>query len=339
MASLRFRLPIGAKRQITLPRALMALLSLEEDDELLVEVVGDQAVLTPVVSIPRAALPEELRRKFESRGGRKSSDIPLSEFLSELDSDKTAKRDLARAGVDADADASVVRVSKLPKSVSALREPGLWHRLFGGDIEQHEAEVYGKAMEAGGAILTLRVAEEDVPKAMGILNQHNMVDVQKRAVELGLLEEHETVPVAPAVAAAIPAKPLTGVMSKDQVRRLADEQLEVGKRLVEQGTTRIRRFVTERPVEESVTLLEEDAEVIRRAITDPSYVRDIDWSDQTIEVMETAEEAVVSKSSKVSEEIVVGKTGSDHVETVHDTVHRQQGEVERVPSTPGTRKR
>ena len=73
MASLRFRLPIGAKRQITLPRALMALLSLEEDDELLVEVVGDQAVLTPVVSIPRAALPEELRRKFESRGGRKSS--------------------------------------------------------------------------------------------------------------------------------------------------------------------------------------------------------------------------------------------------------------------------
>ena len=70
MASLRFRLPIGAERQITLPRALMALLSLEEDDELLVEVVGDQAVLTPVVSIPRAALPEELRRKFESRGGR-----------------------------------------------------------------------------------------------------------------------------------------------------------------------------------------------------------------------------------------------------------------------------
>ena len=72
---------------------------------------------------------------------------------------------------------------------------------------------------------------------------------------------------------------------------------------------------------------------------DPSYVRDIDWSDQTIEVVETAEVAVISKSSKVSEEIVVGKTGSDRVETVHDTVRRQQVEVERVPSTPGSRKR
>ena len=30
----------------------------------------------------------------------------------------------------------------------------------------------------------------------------------------------------------------------------------------------------------------------------------------------------------------MGKTGSDHVETVHDTVRRQQVEVERVPSVP-----
>jgi stress response protein YsnF len=103
--------------------------------------------------------------------------------------------------------------------------------------------------------------------------------------------------------------------------------------LVEQGTTRIRRFVTEKPVEAQVTLHEEHAEVVRRAITDPNYVKDIDWSDTTVEVLETAEEAVVSKSARVAEEVVVGKTGSDHVQTVHDTVRRQQVEVERVPST------
>ena len=73
-------------------------------------------------------------------------------------------------------------------------------------------------------------------------------------------------------------------------------------------------------------------------MTDPSYVQDIQWSDQTIEVLEPAEQAVVSKSSHIAEEVVVGKTGSDRVETVHDTVRRQQVEVERVPSTPSTRK-
>jgi uncharacterized protein (TIGR02271 family) len=250
---------------------------------------------------------------------------------------EAAKSNLAKAGFSTD-DMSVVSAAQLPKSGSALREPGLWHRLFGSDIEQHEAEVYGKAVETGGVVLTLRAADADVPKAMGILNQHNTVDVQERAVQHGLLDRDEVVAASPAVAAAVPAKPLTGNVSKDQVLRLAEEQLEVGKKLVEQGTTRIRRFVTEKPVEASVTLHEEHAEVVRRAITDPSYVQDIDWSDTTVEVIETAEQAVVSKSSHIAEEVVVGKTGSDHVETVHDTVRRQQVEVERLPSTPAARK-
>jgi uncharacterized protein (TIGR02271 family) len=250
---------------------------------------------------------------------------------------EAAKGNLAKAGFSTD-DMSIVSGTELPKSGNALREPGLWHRLFGGEIEQHEAEVYSKAVENGGVVLTVRADDAEVPKAMGILNQHNMVDVQERALQHGLLEDHEAVPVAPAVAAAIPATPLMGDVSKEQVLRLAEEQLEVGKKLVEQGTTRIRRFVTEKPVEASVTLHEEHAEVVRRAVTDPSYVQDIDWSDTTVEVIETAEQAVVSKSSHIAEEVVVGKTGSDRVETVHDTVRRQQVDVERVPSSTGTRK-
>lgn len=243
-----------------------------------------------------------------------------------------AKSNLIKAGFDAD-EISVVSGSSLPKSGAALREPGLWHRLFGSDIEQHEADVYSKAVEQGGVVLTLRSIDTDVPKAMGILNQHNIVDVQDRAVKTGLLPKAEAVPVAAAVAAAIPAKPLTSDISQSEVIRLAEEQLEVGKKLVDQGSTRIRRFVTERPVEAQVTLHEEHAEVVRRAISDPSYVKDIDWSDKTIEVLETSEQAVVSKSARVSEEVVVGKTGSDRVETVRDTVRSQHLEVERVPGT------
>jgi len=247
-----------------------------------------------------------------------------------------AKNNLVRAGFSPD-EISVVSNYELPKSVEALREPGLWHRLFGSDIEQHEADVYAKAVASGGVVLTLRASDSDLPKAMSILNQHNLVDVQDRAVQTGALPKAEAVPVAAAVAAATPVKPLTTDVSRAEVLRLAEEQLEVGKKLVEQGTTRIRRFVTEKPVEAQVTLHEEHAEVVRRAVADPSYVQDIDWSDQTVEVLETAEQAVVSKSARIAEEVVVGKKGSDRVETVRDTVRRQQVEVERVPA-PDVRK-
>jgi len=243
---------------------------------------------------------------------------------------EAAKNNLMKAGFSAD-DISVVSKQGLPASGTALREPGLWHRLFGSDIEQHEAQVYGNTVDSGGVVLTLRAADEDVPKAMGILNQHNVIDVQNRAIQTGALEKAAAVPVAAVAAAAVPAKPLTADVSKAEVLRLAEEQLEVGKKLVDEGTTRIRRFVTERPVEAQVTLHEEHAEVVRRAVADPSFVKDIDWTDRTIDVTETAEQAVVSKSAHIAEEVVIGKKGVDRVETVRDTVRRQQVEVERIP--------
>jgi uncharacterized protein (TIGR02271 family) len=248
---------------------------------------------------------------------------------------EAAKSNLAHAGFSTD-EMSIVSGQQLPKSMEALREPGLWHRLFGGDIEQHEATVYAKAVESGGVVLTVRAAAADVPKAMAILNQHNLVDVKDRAVDTGVISKASAATLATpaAVAAAMPAKPVTADLGKNQVIRLAEEHLEVGKRLVEEGTTRIRRFVTEKPVEQQVTLHEEHAEVVRRAVTDPNFVKDIDWSDSTIEVLETSERPVISKSARVAEEVVIGKAGSDRVETVRDTVRRQQVEVERTSSRP-----
>lgn len=84
MGTVQFKLPIGAKRQVTIPKKCMDLLSLKEDGELLLEVVGDHAILLPVVSIPRRDLPKELRDKFESRRGAKDSDIPLDRFLGQI---------------------------------------------------------------------------------------------------------------------------------------------------------------------------------------------------------------------------------------------------------------
>jgi uncharacterized protein (TIGR02271 family) len=159
------------------------------------------------------------------------------------------------------------------------------------------------------------------------------VDVNERATALGV--------TPPKTRTAAPQQPVESAeLTKEEVLRLAEEQLEVGKRQVETGRARIRRFVTERPVEAQVTLHEEHAEMMRRAVTDPTLLRDVDWTDKVIEITETVEQAVVSKSAHVAEEVVVRREGRDHVETVRDTVRRQQVEMERLPrdTTKDTKK-
>ena len=106
-----------------------------------------------------------------------------------------------------------------------------------------------------------------------------------------------------------------------------------GKRLVNRGTTRIRRFVVETPVEENVTLHSERVSIDRRPASAGARVEDADFTDRTIEVTETDEEAVVGKTTRVKEEVVVHKGATDRVETVRDTVRRQDVEIERDDST------
>jgi uncharacterized protein (TIGR02271 family) len=245
---------------------------------------------------------------------------------------QTAVSALKASGFSAD-DISVLSKDSLDdRGAKVASESGFWHRLFGSDVDLHEAKVYGHTVTKGGSVVSLRVPENLVEKAVDILHTHNPVDVNQRAASLGIIA---TPPIATAPTAAAPTRT---VKDKGEVIRLAEEQLNVGKRQVETGTTRVRRFVTERPVEAQVALHEEHASVVRRAINDPSYIQDIDWTDRTVEIAETAEEAVVSKSARVVEEVVVGKQGTDRVETIKDKVRRQQVEVERQPATNPSKK-
>jgi len=222
-------------------------------------------------------------------------------------------------------------------------DAGIWHHLFGHDIEQHEATVYARVVGSGGSVLTLRVPQDDVPRALGILNAQRAVDVQHRALQEGLISATEeaaaqAAPPQPAAVASQPAVTRAGATAGEEVLRLAEEQLEVGKRLVSEGTTRIRRFVVETPVEKQITLHEEHVRVIRRAIANPESMGNIDWADKTVEAKETAEEPFVTKSAHLTEEVVIQREGVDHVQTVRDKVRRQQVEVERVPKKEDSKK-
>lgn len=245
-----------------------------------------------------------------------------------------------KAGGFADADISIFDEDRLAagkKSVAAgAKETGLWNRLFGDDMHQHEAAVYNQTVQRGGVVLSLRVLQSEVAHAIAILDLHRPIDVHDRAVTSGIApaahveaveKKVESVPLAPAQQVAVPPKVAD---SHDGVLRLAEEQLQVGKQMVENGRTRVRRFVTEKPVTANVTLHEEHAEVLRRAIADPKYVGDVDWADGEIELVETAEHALVNKTARIVEEVALKKIGSEHVQTISDKIRRQQVEIERV---------
>jgi stress response protein YsnF len=84
---------------------------------------------------------------------------------------------------------------------------------------------------------------------------------------------------------------------------------------------------------ENVTLHSERVSIDRRPASAGARVEDADFTDRTIEVTETDEEAVVGKTTRVKEEVVVHKEATDRVETVRDAVRRQDVEIERDDST------
>jgi hypothetical protein len=108
---------------------------------------------------------------------------------------EAARRNLVAAGI-APSEISTINSTSLGLTSEKLREPGLWHRLFGRDIQECEATVYGHAVDSGGVILTVRVPEGDVARATTILNAHQAVDLLKRAEQQGLSAASASKPVS-----------------------------------------------------------------------------------------------------------------------------------------------
>lgn len=109
---------------------------------------------------------------------------------------------------------------------------------------------------------------------------------------------------------------------------VVDERLVVGKRDVNLGRVRVRSYVREEPVSADVNLHDEHVTIERRHVDRPLGDADAAFRDRTIEAEEHAEEAVVGKEARVTEEISLRRESSDHTETVSDTVRKTEVEVE-----------
>jgi uncharacterized protein (TIGR02271 family) len=133
----------------------------------------------------------------------------------------------------------------------------------------------------------------------------------------------------------------TGSMQRDMGEQLNEqrstaipvvqEELKIGKREVQRGGVRVFSRVVETPVNESVNLREEHVSVERRPVDQPISTTDATaFKEQSIEMREKAEEAVVQKSARVVEEVVVGKEATQRKENITDSVRRTEVQVEQL---------
>ncbi len=133
------------------------------------------------------------------------------------------------------------------------------------------------------------------------------------------------------------ASPARGPSGMEEVIPLGEEVLEVGKRTENRGTTRIHRFVVETPVEQQVTLQSERVIVERRRPVSDKVTGEI-LTEVTIEVVETEEVPTISKCMRLREEVVVRTERTHRVETVKETVRRDEVEIEQAGRKRGNRR-
>jgi uncharacterized protein (TIGR02271 family) len=231
-------------------------------------------------------------------------------------------------------------------------------RLRRAGVPEDESHVYAEGVRRGGSLVIARLADENVDRGLEIMSNYRPVDIDERGSQwrtegwskydesagpytgTGLTEAaasmrstNETAGTRTDRTDLDTSTNLTGGTDRtrsgdETVIPIVEEQLSVGKREVERGGVRVRSYVVETPVEESVTLRDETVNVERRAVNRPADVTADAFRERTIELTETDEEAVVAKTARVVEEVVVSKDVTERTEQVSDTVRRTEVDVE-----------
>ena len=204
--------------------------------------------------------------------------------------------------------------------------------LFGGS---DDADKY-KRVAGSSSIVTVHTdSNDEAERAADILDEHGAVDVNEKAATYGTYGS--TTQATGLVGDATTTQGYVAPVGDNQTIKVVEERLEVGKREVETGGIRVRSRIVERPVEENLRLREERVTIQRNPVNRPATDADLTaFQDGQIEVRETAERAVVSKTANVVEEISVGKEVNERDEVIHDTVRKTEVDVENLPSSDQT---
>ena len=167
-------------------------------------------------------------------------------------------------------------------------------------FDEDDAKGYAQAARGGKTLVVAQAPDQKIDQAVAIIERHEEGGEARK-------EQGETV-------------------------QEVEEELAVGKRKVATGGARVTTSVSEKPVEQTVTLREERVEAERKPADRKLSPEEAEaaFEGKTVEVLATSEEAEVSKQARVVGEVAVGKQVEEREATVKDTVRRSEVEVEKV---------
>jgi uncharacterized protein (TIGR02271 family) len=215
---------------------------------------------------------------------------------------------------------------------------GIWDSIKHAFLPDEDRHTYEEGVRRGGVLLTADVDDSNVEEAVAVLEEANSIDIDDRSSQWR--SNGWDYPASAVGAGAVggaafastgtaaPAATTSG--EREEIIPVVEEELVVGKRDVDRGGVRVRSYVTETPVHEQIRLRNERIDVERRPVDLPLSAADGDaFRERSIDMVATGEEAVVGKTARVVEEVLVSKTADEHVEEVDDTVRRTEVEVDR----------
>ncbi len=223
---------------------------------------------------------------------------------------------------------------------------GFWAWLLGeesntetsGSYYPRDEEQYVRGARAGNAVVNVVLEDASrIHQVVTMLEAHHPLEMQEEtdetdvdisAAELSSMSAQHSSGSSAAPPVSTPTPMQQGVRSgEEEVIPLAAEQIEVGKRSVDRGLTRVRCYVVERPVEQDITLRGQRVTIERRRPIQTTNVGGEAFQERVVEVRETEEVPVVTKTTHVAEEVTIRKEETERTETVRDTVRLEEVEV------------
>ena len=292
---------------------------------------------------------------FDTRAEAEAAKTRLSSASIDADNVRIVDQDSASSYTSSDTNMSSSTSGMSSGSMSSTgtsETHGFWAGLKDMFVPDEDRHSYNEGISRGGSLLYASVDDDDVDRTIDLLEQTGSVDMDEREKSwknegwagyspatmgstdtAGMTEKTGTTGLGAA------SMGTTNTGNEERIQ-LAEEQLVVGKREVNRGGARIRSYVVEKPVTEQVTLREEHVNVERRPVDGKANAANLDtgalFQDRTIEMTETSEEAVVGKTARVTEELVVSKTSDQRNETISDTVRKTEVDIDDTGNRGGS---
>jgi stress response protein YsnF len=181
-------------------------------------------------------------------------------------------------------------------------------RLVEAGYDKDKAESYGKAMQKGGALVVAEADDDKADDALSTMRSFKALSPEALLEKLGDQTSTET-----------------------ETAQVIEEELEVGLSRTT-GGKRLKTEVSERQVQETVTLHQESVDVEHTKVDRVLKPEEADkaFQETTVEMTEVSEKPVVTKQAHVVEEVALSKQSGERDVTVSGTVRRQDVTVEEI---------